>query len=117
GMIIGTWSIIMVFGLSKAATSGIEGAFASFGTQPLVAVVDGSQTYPERAQLRYGDAQRVAEALGSQVLAVQPDYTRTWKVSYGKVSNNYQISAVGEYPNDDSLTLAAGRKITQADVD
>ena len=40
GMIIGSASIITVFGLSKAATSGIEGTFKSFGTFPIVVQVD-----------------------------------------------------------------------------
>jgi putative ABC transport system permease protein len=117
GMIIGTSSIIAVFGLSKAATSGIEGTFSSFGQFPIVVQVDPSQTYPERAQLRYSDAARVAADLGDQVHAVQPDWTRTWKVSAGTISDQLQVSAAGEYPNDDSLTMAEGRKLNQNDVD
>ncbi len=116
GMIIGTSSIIAVFGLSKAATSGIAGTLNSFGTSPVIVQVDFSQTYPERAQLRYSDAARIESDLGNQVLAVEPDYTRTWKVQYDKTSDNYQVSAAGEYPNDDSLTMSAGRKLNQADV-
>ena len=117
GMIIGSASIITVFGLSKAATSGIEGTFKSFGTFPIVVQVDGSQTYPERAQLRYSDATRLAADLGSTVLAVEPDFTRTWKVGYGSLSDHFSVSAAGVYPNDDSLTLSAGRKLDAQDVD
>ena len=117
GMIIGSASIITVFGLSKAATSGIEGTFRSFGTFPIIVQVDMSQTYPERAQLRYSDAARVAADLGSAVLSVEPDFTRTWKVSYGDVSDHLSITAAGVYPNDDSLTMSAGRKLDAQDVD
>ncbi|HTX56313.1 MAG TPA: ABC transporter permease [Candidatus Acidoferrales bacterium] len=117
GMIIGSASIIAVFGLSKAATSGIEGTFNSFGTFPIVVQVDMSQDYPQRAQLQYSDAARLAADLGSQVEAVEPDFTRTWKVSYDNVSEHYSVSAAGVYPNDDSLTLSAGRKLDAADVD
>ncbi len=116
GMIIGTSSIIAVFGLSKAATSGIEASLNSFGTFPIVAVVDDSQNYPERARIRYGDAARVQAALGAQVDAVQPDWSRTWKVNFGKTSDHYQISSAGVYPNDSSLTMAAGRKLDANDV-
>jgi putative ABC transport system permease protein len=116
GMIIGSASIITVFGLSKAATSGIEGTFKSFGTFPIIVQVDMSQTYPERARLRYSDAARLAADLGSAALAVQPDFTRTWKVGYGKVSDHFSVSATGVYPNDDSLTLSGGRKLDAADV-
>ncbi len=117
GMIIGSASIITVFGLSKATTSGIEGTFHSFGTFPIVVQVDPSQTYPERAQLRYSDAARVATDLGSTVLAVEPDFTRTWKVGYGSVSDHFSVSSAGVYPNDDSLTMSAGRKLDAQDVD
>ena len=117
GMIIGSASIITVFGLSKAATSGIEGTFKSFGTFPIIVQVDSSQTYPERATLHYSDAARVAADLGPAVLAVEPDFTRTWKVSYGKVSDHFSVSATGVYPNDDSLTMSAGRKLDAEDVD
>jgi putative ABC transport system permease protein len=117
GMIIGSASIITVFGLSKAATSGIEGTFRSFGTFPIVVQVDMSQTYPQRAQLRYSDAARVAADLGSSVLAVEPDFSRTWKVTYGTTIDHLSVNAAGEYPNDDSLTLSAGRKLNARDVD
>ncbi|HTZ53443.1 MAG TPA: ABC transporter permease [Candidatus Acidoferrum sp.] len=116
GMIIGSASIITVFGLSKAATSGIEGTFKSFGTFPIIVQVDQSQTYPERAQLRYGDATRLAADLGSAVLAVEPDFARTWKVSYGTVSDHFSVSGTGVHAND-SLTMSAGRKLDQRDVD
>jgi putative ABC transport system permease protein len=117
GMIIGSASIITVFGLSRAATSGIEGTFRSFGTFPIVVQVDASQTYPDRAQLRYSDAERVAADLGPAVLAVEPDFTRTWKVGRGSASDHFSVSAAGVYPNDDSLTLSAGRKLDAQDVD
>ncbi|HEX8805591.1 MAG TPA: ABC transporter permease [Candidatus Aquilonibacter sp.] len=117
GMIIGSASIITVFGLSKAATSGIEGTFRSFGTFPIVVQADLSQTYPERAQLRYSDAARVAADLGASVLAVEPDFSRTWKITYGKTTDHLSVSAAGVYPNDDSLTLSAGRKLDAEDVD
>jgi putative ABC transport system permease protein len=116
GMIIGSASIITVFGLSKAATSGIEGTFKSFGTFPIVVQVDMSQTYPERAQLRYSDAARVAADLGEAVLAVEPDFSRTWKVSYGTVSDHFSVTGAGVHAND-SLTMSAGRKLDQQDID
>jgi putative ABC transport system permease protein len=116
GMIIGTSSIITVFGLSKAATSGIDATFASFGSIPVSAQVDDSQPYPDRAQLRYTDASAVAADLGSLVKEVQPDWTRTWKVQAGKVSDYLNVSTTGPY-QDDSLKMNEGRKIGQDDVD
>jgi putative ABC transport system permease protein len=115
GMIIGSASIIAVFGVSKAATSGIEGTFNSFGTVPIVVQIDDSQNYPERAQLRYSDAAAVAASLDDQVHDVQPSWQRTWKVSYGKISDHYSVATTGAF-QDDSLTMNEGRKIDDDDV-
>ncbi len=116
GMIIGTSSIITVFGLSKAATSGIESTLTSFGTIPISVNVDGSQNYPDRAQFLPGDAQRLADALGDEVYEVQPNWSRNWPVSYGTKKNYYSVSTVGKY-QDDTLTMSSGRKIGPEDVD
>ena len=116
GMIIGTSSIITVFGLSKAATSGIEGTLNSFGTFPITVNVDFSQNYPDRAQLRPSDAQRVADDLGDEVHEVQPSWTRTWRVAYGTKADYYSVSTAGKF-QDDSLAMDAGRKIAPEDVD
>ncbi|MBV8639597.1 MAG: ABC transporter permease [Candidatus Eremiobacteraeota bacterium] len=115
GMIIGTSSIIAVFGLSKAATSGIEGTLNSFGTFPITAQVDATQDYPDRAQIRYSDAARLAADLGDRVHEVQPSWTRTWKVTYGTTSDYYEVGTTGVF-QDDSLQMSEGRKIDAQDV-
>jgi putative ABC transport system permease protein len=116
GMIIGSSSIIAVFGLSKAATSGIEGTLDSFGTIPFTVQVDDSQDYPERAQLRYSDAARLQSDLGDEVYEVQPSWTRTWKVTYGKTSDYYSVGTLGVF-QDDSLVMSSGRKVTANEVE
>ncbi len=116
GMIIGTSSIIAVFGLSKAATSGIEGTFNSFGTFPIVVQVDTSQDYPDRATIRYSDAARVASDLGDRVHEVVPSWQRTWKVTYGTTSDYYSVGTTGVF-QDDSLLMSEGRKIDAQDVE
>jgi putative ABC transport system permease protein len=116
GMVIGSASIIAVFGVSKAATSGIAATFTSFGTFPIVVQVDDSQNYPARAQFRYDDAATLAAALGSQANDVQPSWQRTWKVQYGKTNGYFSVSTTGAY-QDDSLHMNTGRKIDQDDVD
>jgi putative ABC transport system permease protein len=116
GMIIGSSSIIAVFGISKAATSGIASTFSSFGTWPIVIQVDQSQNFPARAQIRYDDVAAVAQAIGGQAHDVQPSWNRTWKVSYGKTDGYYTVGTTGSY-QDDSLTMNEGRKISSDDVD
>jgi putative ABC transport system permease protein len=115
GMIIGSSSIIAVFGLSRAATSGIAGTFASFGTFPIVAMVDDSQNYPDRAQFSYSDAAALSADLGDQSNDVQPSWQRTWKVTYGKISDYYSVTTTGAF-QDDSLKMNEGRKIDDDDV-
>lgn len=115
GMIIGSSSIIAVFGVSKAATSGIAGTFTSFGVTPIVVQVDDAQDYPARARFYYRDAAALAAALGNQVRDVQPSWQREWKVSYGTTNGFYAIQTTGAY-QDDSLAMNAGRKIDDDDV-
>jgi len=116
GMIIGSASIIAVFGISRAATSGITGTFDSFGQLPVFVQVDSSQIDPARAALHYRDAAAVQEALGDRVAAVYPNWQRTYQVSFGNVHDDESIAIDGGY-HTDSLILESGRKIDQNDVD
>ncbi len=115
GMIIGSSSIIAVFGISRAATSGITGTFASFGELPVFVSVDPSQDFPARAAIHYRDAAAVAEALGDRAVDVEPSWQRTYAVSFGKVHDYESVVAHGGY-NNDSLAMSEGRKFTDADV-
>jgi putative ABC transport system permease protein len=116
GMIIGSASIIAVFGISRAATSGITSTFGSFGQAPVFLGVDPSQDDPERAALHYRDVAAVAEALDGQAASVQPTWNRTFEVSYGNTHDFESIGTDGAY-HTDSLAMAEGREFTQADVD
>ena len=116
GMIIGSASIIAVFGISRAATSGITGTFASFGQLPVFVGVDSSQIDPTRAALHYRDAAIVAEALGDRVRAVYPSWQRTYRVANGNVHDYENVSSDGGY-HTDSLQMSEGREIDQSDVD
>ncbi|HTX59970.1 MAG TPA: ABC transporter permease, partial [Verrucomicrobiae bacterium] len=115
GMIIGSSSIIAVFGISRAATSGITSTFASFGTSPVFIAVDGSQTYPERAAIHYRDAAALATALGDRAGAVVPQWNSTYKVSFGTIDDYETVQQLGGYSTD-SLAMSQGRKIDDADV-
>jgi putative ABC transport system permease protein len=115
GMIIGSASIIAVFGISRAATSGITGTFASFGQLPVFVAPDPSQDDPARAALHYRDAAALAEALGDRAAAVYPNWQRTYQVSYGNVRDYENVVIDGGY-HTDTLKMAAGRKIDADDV-
>ncbi|HKU66356.1 MAG TPA: ABC transporter permease [Candidatus Baltobacteraceae bacterium] len=115
GMIIGSASIIAVFGISKGATSGIAATISSFGPSPVFVFVDRTQDYPSLAQIRFADVRRVAEELGPQAASVQPFYQLSLPVRYGSKVQYYQIGVDGSY-HPDSIVLAAGRRIGAEDV-
>jgi putative ABC transport system permease protein len=116
GMIIGTSSIIAVFGISKGATSGISATVESFGPSPIFVLPDRTQDYPDLAQIRYADIRRVTEDLGTQAAAVVPFYQLSLPVRYGNQTQYYAISVDGPY-HPDTLAMAQGRKISAQDVD
>ncbi len=115
GMIIGSSSIIAVFGISRAAASGITGTFASFGQLPIVITADSSQNDPKQAAIRYRDAATVADALGDSAVAVYPRWDRTYQVAFGNVHDDEDVSTDGSY-HTDSLVMSEGRKIDEQDV-
>jgi len=115
GMIIGSSSIIAVFGISRAATSGITGTFNSFGELPVFVNVDTSQDYPDRAAIHYRDAAVVAQALGDRAVDVEPAWQRTYQIAFGKVRDYESVVSHGGY-NNDSLAMSQGRKLTEEDV-
>jgi putative ABC transport system permease protein len=116
GMIIGSASIIAVFGISKAATSGIAATFASFGVYPVLISIDPSQDYPDRAQIQYRDVRAIEAALGESAANVQPTWNRIFPIVAGGTRDYISTSTDGSY-HTDALTMASGRKIDQADVD
>jgi putative ABC transport system permease protein len=116
GMIIGSASIIAVFGISRAATSGINSTFNSFGQAPVFVAVDQSQDDPSRAAMHYRDVAAVAQDLGDDAASVQPTWQRTFEVSYGNTHDFESITTDGAY-HTDALVMAEGREFTQAEVD
>ena len=115
GMIIGSSSIIAVFGISRAAASGITGTFASFGQLPIEISVNPSQDYPQQAAIHFRDVATVAEALGDSAAAVYPNWDREYQVAYGNVHDFEDVSTDGSY-HTDSLAMSEGRKISAEDV-
>jgi putative ABC transport system permease protein len=115
GMIIGSASIIAVFGISKAATSGISATFASFGQWPIVIFPDPSQDDPSLAAMQYRDLAAVAAALGQTAASVQPAWDRTLPVSFGSTRDYISVSPDGSY-HTDALLMREGRKISASDL-
>ncbi len=115
GMVIGSASIIAVFGISKAATSGISATFASFGQWPIVIFPDPSQDDPGLAAIEYRDIAPIAAALAQSAASVQPAWNRTFPVSFGSTRDYISISPDGSY-HTDALLMSEGRKISASDL-
>ncbi|HEV2738186.1 MAG TPA: ABC transporter permease [Candidatus Elarobacter sp.] len=116
GMIIGTSSIIAVFGMSAGATTGIAATLSSFGTNPVAIRVDTTQDYPQYAQFRYRDAKRVEADLGGLVTRVAPFYFRNWQVRRGNEQHVVAIVTGGD--NDGSkIPMREGRPLNPFDND
>ncbi|HZZ65632.1 MAG TPA: ABC transporter permease [Candidatus Baltobacteraceae bacterium] len=116
GMIIGTASIIAVFGISKGASSGIASTISSFGVSPVFIYADPTQDYPDQAQIQFRDVAAVRIALADRAYEVMPLYQRTWPIRYGNKKLYITASGDGAY-HPDTLMMAEGRKFTQEDVD
>lgn len=95
GMIIGSASIITVFGLSKGATSGIAATIDSFGPSPVFVLVDRTQDYPDIAQIHFRDVARVAGDLGGEAREVVPFYQSSMAVKAGSKTRFFQIAGQG----------------------
>ncbi len=115
GMIIGSASIIAVFGLSKGATSGITATISSFGPAPIFVMPDRTQDYPAIAQIQFRDIVAVAEALGSRAIEVLPFYSDTLEVKSGSKTQYLSISVDGAY-HADTLGMSQGRELSADDV-
>jgi putative ABC transport system permease protein len=113
GMIIGSASIIAVFGISKGATSGIAATVNSFGPSPIVIFVDRTQDYPEVAQIHYRDIARVQNDLGGEVTEVVPFYQQAMSIKSGSKTRFYQVAGQGV---SQQPSIEFGRPTTQQDV-
>lgn len=113
GMIIGTASIITVFGLSKGATSGIAATIDAFGPSPIFVLVDRTQDYPDAAQIHYRDVSRVTNDLGSEAHEVVPFYQASMAVKAGSKTRFFQIAGQGV---SQQPALLFGRAETAFDI-
>ncbi len=116
GMIIGSASIITVFGISKAATSGIASTFASFGQEPDVILVDPAQDYPERAQIHFRDLAYIQAYLGDRARQILPVWQKTFEIAANGKTDHIVLQQDGSY-HTDALAMSEGHKFTADEVD
>jgi putative ABC transport system permease protein len=117
GMIIGTSSVVAVFGISRAAATGITSTIASFGVPGVFAMVDDSQNYPQRATIQYRDIASIAAQTEGMLAYIEPSYGRTFKIRFGATTGDESVNSFAPYAPADGVPMQAGRKIDQADLD
>jgi putative ABC transport system permease protein len=115
GMIIGTSSVIAVFGIGSMASSGISGSLNSFGDPGLFILVDRKQDDPAAASIQFRDAATVA-AENSGILAhVYPLYDRNYTIKANGTTSTAEVTSTSDYIVD-TLTLREGRRIGPNEV-
>lgn len=117
GMIIGTASVIAVFGISRASASGIAATIESFGVPAAFITVDPTQNFPTMAAIQYRDIAQLRASTEGLVDEIDPNYSRNYDVRAGNVTGVENVQAIGAYAPADRLPMREGRKIDQQEVD
>ena len=86
GMIIGTSSVIAVFGVSRATASGIAATLGTFGVPPVFIQADLQQEYPQKAAIQYRDLPTIRAMTADLVDYIDPEYERSYPVRVGNTS-------------------------------
>lgn len=117
GMVIGIAAVIVVLGLSRAASGGIQAAVTSGGDPGFIAMADFSQNDPAIATLQYRDAAMVVNLASGYVSRAVPFYSaqnRGFEVRVGLVHDYLGANSTNGDP--DGSTLLEGRTIAPQDV-
>jgi putative ABC transport system permease protein len=116
GMIIGTSSVIAVFGVSRATASGIAATLGTFGVPPVFIQADLEQEYPQKAAIQYRDIPTIRAMTADLVEYIYPNYQRSYPVRAGDTSGTELVKAIGSYAKEDPFPMQAGRKISAEEV-
>jgi len=116
GMVIGTGAIIAVFGISRAASSGIATTIASFGDPAIFVQVDPQNVFPDRAAIQYRDVAKIRSATSDLLAQVSPNYGRTFRIDVAGKTYDEQVNSADGYAPADRIAMAEGRKIDERDV-
>jgi putative ABC transport system permease protein len=116
GMIIGTSSVIAVFGVSRASASGIAATIASFGVPAVFLMSDPSQNFPQQAAIQYRDLAQIRAATSDLVDEIEPNYSNTYRLRAGNITGFESVQSTGAYAPADQLPMQGGRKFTAGDI-
>jgi putative ABC transport system permease protein len=116
GMIIGTSSVIAVFGISRASASGIAATIESFGVPAAFLQPDPTQNFPELADIQYRDIAQLRAATQGMIDDIEPLYTNNYTVRAGNITGVESVQSIGAYAPADRIPMREGRKIDAQEV-
>ena len=116
GMIIGTASVIAVFGISRATAAGINATISSFGEPALFLQVDRADVTPQRSAIQYRDIARIRAETRGIVRTVSPNFSRTYPVRAGSRTGREEVDSTDGLSTGDTLHMREGRKLDDRDV-
>jgi len=97
GMIIGTSSVIAVFGISRATASGIAVTLNSFGQPGVWIHTDENQNFPEQAAIQYRDGAKIQAMTKDLVDYVAPTFRGQFPVRVGNIKDTEAASSIGAW--------------------
>ncbi len=121
GVIIGVASILAMLALGSGASSSVQGAIASLGTDLIVVfpgavTQSGARLFTDQSYLTADDAEAIARECES-VGAVTPVVATSGQIVAGETNWGTSIQGVGgQWPAIRTWSLAAGAFFTDADV-
>jgi putative ABC transport system permease protein len=116
GMIIGTSSVIAVFGISRASASGIAATIQSFGVPGAFIQADPTQNFPQLAAIQYRDIAQLRAATQGIVDDIVANYSNNYTVRAGNVTGVENVQSIGAYAPADRIPMREGRKIDEQEV-
>jgi putative ABC transport system permease protein len=114
-MVIGTASIIAVFGLSRAVAGGIHATIRSFGDPGMIVSADNNQDDVRRAAINFRDLPIIGERTSSSVKELIPDLSENYRLWSNGVVYDANVQSQSDFVND-TLSVREGRRIDRADV-
>jgi putative ABC transport system permease protein len=115
GIIIGTASVIAIFGLGQSAASSIGATLGMFGNQGIFILPDQNSSRFRQAKFQWHDIQVIRDQC-TRCAKVFPFYDSFYTMRRGHARDSFELSSDTDYILD-RLPMAEGRRFTSDDVD
>ncbi len=114
GIIIGTASVIAIFGLGQSAASSIGNTLGMFGNQGIIILPDQNARGAKQAQFQWHDIALIRDQC-TRCAKVFPFYDNFYTMRRGHKRDAFELSSDTDYVVD-RLPMAEGRRFTGDDI-